>query len=364
MNSSSRPKEATVSDVAKAAKVSKAQAARALGDYGSVSAEVRERVRQAAADLGYHPNALARSMNTGRSNTIGVLVGDIENPYFSLATRGISDTAKSRGYDVILANTGEDVKAEIDAVQILMDKRVDGLIVSPTSARETNHLEAAAKTGRPIVLLDRRLPGLGLDTVEVNMEELSHRATEDLIRAGHRAVGFISTLDIGGQEYVTGMPLDLSSVADRVSGILSAFSDADLEFDSRWIRLNAGGAADIAAKTRQLLDMPNAPTAIVASDSVVGLSVLLALREFGLTIPEDLSFMMFDDLPWTSLISPPVSVISQPAHEIGVQAAQTLIARLSGIPVSQGHRVLEGRVIQRQSVAAPKRSTTEPLSIS
>lgn len=364
MNSKSRPREATVADVAKAAQVSKAQAARALGDYGSVSAEVRERVRHAAAELGYHPNALARSMNTGRSNTIGVLVGDIENPYFGLATRGISDTAKSHGYDVILANTGEDLKSEIDAVRILMDKRVDGLIISPTSARETKHLEAAAKAGRPIVLLDRRLPGLGLDTVEVNMQELSHRATEDLINAGHRAVGFISTLDIGGQEYVTGMPLDLSSVADRVNGMLGAFAEAGLDFDPKWIRLNAGDAADIAAKTRQLLELPNAPTAIVASDSVVGLSVLLALRELGLTIPDDLSFMMFDDLPWTSLISPPVSVISQPAQEIGVQAAQTLIARLSGVPVRQGHRVLEGRVIQRQSVGPPRRSATEPLSIS
>ena len=362
MNSNIRPREATVTDVAKAAKVSKATAARALGDYGSVSEAVRERVLQAAAELGYHPNALARSMNTGRSNTIGVLIGDIENPYFGLATRGISDTARSHGYDVILANTGESVDAEVDAVRILMDKRVDGLIVSPASARDTKHLEAAANAGRPIVLLDRRLPGLGLDTVEVNMRELSRRATEDLLEAGHRSVGFISTLEVQAERYARGMELNMSSVADRIDGLLTAFDDAGLNFNTDWIRLNARGAEDIAFKVRQLLEMPDAPTAIVASDSVVGLSVLLAIRELGLSIPQDVSFMMFDDLPWTSLISPPVSVISQPAHDMGIHAAQTLIARLEGVPLAQREHVLQGQVVRRQSVGTPSRSEIEPLS--
>jgi LacI family transcriptional regulator len=364
MSQSSSHREATVSDVAKAAGVSKAQAARALGDYGAVSGAVRERVREAAVQLGYRPNAFAKSMNTGRSKTIGVLVGDIENPYFGLATRGISDTARSYGYDVVLANTGERVEAEVDAVRVLLDKRVDGLIISPASSDETGHLQEAVDTGRPVVLLDRRIPGLGLDTVEANMRDLAREATEDLLRAGHRRVGFISTVRTGGGSYELGMPLVTSSVADRLSGILDAFDAAGLDFNPEWVQLNAGGPEDVAAKTRALLSLPDGPRALIASDSVIGLSVLLAIRDLGLSIPEHLSFLMFDDLPWAGLISPPVSVISQPAQEIGVRAAQTLIARIEGVPVPHEHRVLRGRLIRRQSVGAPSGSVIEPLSVS
>src|ERR671921_1781330 len=111
----SRRRDVTVADVAKAAQVSKAQAARALGNYGAVSDDVRERVLAAAEELDYRPNELARSMNTGKSKTIGVIVGDIENGYFGLAMRGVSDTAKASGFDVILVNTDEDTTAEVDA---------------------------------------------------------------------------------------------------------------------------------------------------------------------------------------------------------------------------------------------------------
>ena len=155
----SRRRDITVADVAKAAQVSKAQAARALGNYGAVSDDVRERVLAAAEELAYRPNELARSMNTGKSNTIGVVVGDIENPHFGLATRGITDTAKKSGFNVILVNTDEETAAEVDAVRVLLDKRVDGLIVAPASSVETQHLQRVHDSGRPLVLLDRTAGG-------------------------------------------------------------------------------------------------------------------------------------------------------------------------------------------------------------
>ncbi len=126
-----RSKAPTVADVARAAKVSKAQAARALGGYGAVSEEVQERVSSAALQLGYRPNALARSMNTGRSNTIGVIVGDIENPHFGLALRGMADVARLAGYHLLLSNSDEKRQAEQDAVRVMLEKRVDGIIVAP-----------------------------------------------------------------------------------------------------------------------------------------------------------------------------------------------------------------------------------------
>ena len=139
----------TVADVARAAGVSKATAARVLGGYGTVSDKVREKVLAVAKSLDYRPNELARSMTTGRSGAIGVVVGDIENPFFSAAVRGITDVARAAGFTVILANSGEDIAAERDAIRTLMARRVDGLIVTPSRSREIDHLRDVQRTGRP-----------------------------------------------------------------------------------------------------------------------------------------------------------------------------------------------------------------------
>ena len=163
--SPARSSSVTVADVAREAGVSKATAARVLGGYGTVSAKVREAVKAAAAALDYRPNELARSMTTGRSGTIGVVVGDIENPFFSLAVRGITDVARLAGFNVILSNSGEDVAAEKAAIRTLVAKRVDGIIVSPAKEGDVEHLKDIERSGRPLALLDRSAPSLNVDTV-------------------------------------------------------------------------------------------------------------------------------------------------------------------------------------------------------
>ena len=222
-----RRRDVTVADVAKAAQVSKAQAARALGNYGAVSDDVRERVLAAAEELDYRPNELARSMNTGKSHTIGVVVGDIENPHFGLATRGITDTAKKAGYNVILVNTDEDRAAEVDAVRVLLDKRVDGLIVAPASSVDTEHLQEVHRSGRPLVFIDRTAGDLKVETMAVDMVRISREATQYLLEAGHRRIAFISTLRTD-TPYTPGMTLESSQIADRIEGMRDAFLAAGL----------------------------------------------------------------------------------------------------------------------------------------
>src|SRR3954469_18091788 len=156
---------ATIPDVARAAGVSRATTARALGGYGSVSAETLDRVRTAAEQLGYRPNELARSMITGKTFTIGVVVADIENPFFARVTRGISDAARSAGFEVILINTDENLASERTALKVLLDKRVDGVVVAPASSKDGEHLRAAQDCGAPITLIDRRVAGLEADAV-------------------------------------------------------------------------------------------------------------------------------------------------------------------------------------------------------
>ena len=345
-----RQRATTVADVARRAGVSKATAARALGDYGAVSDSVRERVQAAAEDLDYRPNELARSMNTGRSKTIGVIVGDIENGYFGLAMRGISDTAKAAGYDVILINTSENVQTEIDAVRVLLDKRVDGLIVAPASSFHIEHLRRVDDSGRPLVLLDRRVPGLEAVSVEVDIAPSASAATAALLDAGHTRIAFVSALQTEGEGYSDRLELRVSSVTDRLAGIVSALRSHGIEPSADLIRFGALGPERTRAITGELLELEDPPTAILASDSLIALDVLRTLRDRGLRVPDDLSFVMFDDFDWAALTDPPLTVVAQPIYDVGVAAATILLRRLAGLPHDDVRARLPATLVLRDSV--------------
>lgn len=352
-SSGSRKRDITVADVAREAQVSKAQAARALGGYGAVSEEVSSRVLAAAEVLGYRPNELARSMNTGKSKTIGVVVGDIENPHFGLAMRGISDTAKRAQYDVILINTGEDLQAEIDAVRVLQDKRIDGLIVAPASSSNTEHLQEVVEAGRPLVLFDRSAYGVDVDVIAADVEQAAYEAASLLINCGHRRIAYISALDTGGAEYGAESELRSSTIGDRIRGTRRAFDEAGVTFHDSFIRLGGNALDRVEAIVRDLLSAGERTTAIVASDSLVALHVLETLQALEVNIPQDLSFVMYDDFPWTRLVTPPLTVVSQPVYELGKAAATTLLHRIHGT-VPPALPVFPATLIQRASVAAPK----------
>ncbi|GHD78989.1 LacI family transcriptional regulator [Salinibacterium amurskyense] len=350
-----RRRDVTVADVAREAKVAKATAARSLGGYGAVSDDVRQRVQAAAEALGYHANGLARSMNTGRSNTIGVIVGDIENPYFGLAMRGITDTAKAAGYDVILANTGEQLDAEIDAARVFVEKRVDGFIVAPASFTLTDHLSDIMHSGRPLVLLDRHVANLDdVDVIEVDNEKVAHAAAQHLIDRGHERIAFITTLELGSNPYQAGDELGVSSVSARVNGILAAMNTAGVDNSERYLRFGANSGSGVKGVTRELMQLEEPPTAIIASDSLIAMGVLGELRELGLTVPDDVSFIMFDDFEWATLISPALTVIAQPVYEVGVAAATRLIARIEGRVTGEPIQVFPAALVHRKSVAPPR----------
>ncbi|MEN0084768.1 MAG: LacI family DNA-binding transcriptional regulator [Leifsonia sp.] len=342
----------TVADIARAAKVSKATAARALGDYGQVSDAVRSRVLAAAEELNYRPNALARSMNTGRSNTIGVVVGDIENPFFAHAMRGISDVASAAGYDVILTNSDEDVDAEEAAVDVLLDKQVDALIVAPASSAHVSHLADVAAAGRPLVLLDRRADGHRYDSVTVDNRTAAARATAELLAEGHRRIAFISTQPYPEPAYSPGGTITMSSVADRVDGVMEALTDAGLPSPERGIRLDARRRG-VDVVTRELLEGDTPATAIIASDSLIAMTVFQTVRTLGLRIPEDVSLIAFDNADWTSITTPPLTVVEQPIYELGAAAARLALQRIRGERVDDESIVFDAALIRRASVAAP-----------
>jgi LacI family transcriptional regulator len=351
-DSDSGRREVTVSDVARAARVSKATAARALGSYGAVSDDVRGRVQDAAEMLGYRPNALAKSMNTGKSNTIGVIIGDIENPFFAQATRGVSDVVRAAGFDLILSNSDEEAEAESAAIDVLLDKRVDGFVVSPASSFETQSLQTVRSAGRPIVLLDRSNEALGADTVIADNRYGAVAATRMLLAAGHRRIAFISTIAHDGP-FVAGQTVGSSSVADRIAGFTDTLAEVGVADAARFVRLNARRDG-IDTLTRQALEGPEPVTAFLASDSLVGLAIFRTIRDLGLSIPTDVSLIVFDDADWTSITTPPITVVAQPIYELGAEAARMLLARIAGAPAGWKRTVLPQQLIERGSVAPPR----------
>ncbi|MCW6510283.1 LacI family DNA-binding transcriptional regulator [Lichenifustis flavocetrariae] len=344
-------KQVTVADVARMAQVSKATAARALGDYGTVGAEVKQRVIEAARRLDYRVNELARTMATGRSGTIGVIVGDIENPFFGLAVRGVSDCAKAAGFDVILSNSSEDIVEERAAVDVMLAKGVDGLIVAPAMMRGTAHLEAVLKRGRPLVLLDRDVPGLDIDTALVDGKAATKEALRLLVEAGHRRIGYVTATEAPSPRYTGLSDITLSTVLNRIAGFLEGAAEAALPEPERYIRFGASSGVQGQGIIGDLLSAPDRPTAILASDSKIALDVMRAARSAGLVVPRHLSLVTFDDADWTSAVEPAITVIAQPTYELGREAARMLIERIQGERMAPRRCLLAAKIIVRESVA-------------
>lgn len=339
----------TVADVARRAGVSKATAARVLGGYGTVSDRVSEAVTAAARSLDYRPNELARSMTTGRSGTIGVVVGDIENPFFSLAMRGITDVARQAGFTVILINSGEDIEAESAAIRTLLAKRVDGLIVSPAKENDVEHLHEAIRSGLPLVLLDRGSDTLDVDTVIADDRHAAETITRRLIALGHRRIAYLTACDTPDHIFRTVKDINTGSVRRRIEGYLGACLEAGLIGMEKWVQVGAVTPEKTHRIVTEMLQSLQRPTAIIASDSMIALEVFKVHRQLGLSIPDHMSLVSFHDADWTSVTTPPVTVVRQPVYDLGATAAELLVERLNGGSQTARKVVLKTEIVERAS---------------
>lgn len=308
----------TIRDVARAAGVSQATAARALGGYGYSSARTRSRVEAAAGRLGYRPNGVARALVSRATHTVGLLVGDIENPFFAAAARGLADVLEAQGYTVLLANSDESADREERAVETLRARRVDGLVVVPVERAAPRHLVDLVAAGVPLVQLDRAVTGVAADAVLVDNEVGAARAVEHLIALGHRRIGIVSDRP------------EVSSSADRLAGYRGALRRAGIEPDPALESIGGSTQVDGLESARRLLQPPGRPSAVFTANNFMTVGALLAMRELGLRAPGDVALVGFDDLDWTTLVEPPVTVISQPVTELGRVAGERLLSRLRG----------------------------------
>lgn len=355
---------ATIHDVAREAGVSRSTASRALAGYGVVSKDAAERVLAAAAQLNYHANGVARSMKTGRSNTLGAVVADIENAFFARAMRGFTDVARAHGFQVILTNTDEDPVVERSAVRVFQERRVDGIVVTPASLDPTGHLHAAHAAGVPIVLLDRRVPGLAVDVVQIDNVKAARETIEQLIAAGHRKIAMLTGVtEVEVSVHASGLESGVSTSKDRLQGYRQALEGGGIAYRPDYVRTADFHLMAARQEAERLFRLSDRPSAVFATDSTNALGVLLALRDVGLQVPQDVSVVAFDDADWADVVEPGLSVMAQPVHEMGRLSASLLVSRIRGEALPPRRHVLGTRWLARESVGPPPRRRRAVLSV-
>lgn len=341
----------TIKDVAAASGVSITTVSRALnGRTDQMSAETRLRVLEAVEKLNYVPNRLASSLKNECSHTLGVIVSNIMNPFFTAVVRGVQDYVIARGYEIFIYNTDDNPELEAQAHKALLSRRVDGLIVTKCS-RDTSTYAALAAEQYPFVLVDRAVTGLAADTVVVDNATICERVMNRLFQLGHRRIGIISP------------PLNhIEPRIERVQGCRKAAHQHDVELAPELI-VQADFHGDAAVEPiRRLLTLKTRPTALFVLNTFLAVTTLKVLRECGLRLPQDVSFVMFDDPEWSEVVQPKISAVRQPTYEIGRIAARLVLERIERKTKPVERICLNAEFVERESVAvaAAARSQRTP----
>jgi len=329
-----------IKDVADAAEVSTATVSRVLADKPNVRPEVKKRVLNAVRKLGYRPNRVARNLRSNRSNIIGLIVSDIENPFFQQVSRAVEDAALEQGYSVVLCNSDEKPEKEMMYLQLLYDENAAGVILSPTK-QATEDPSAISALNMPLVVIDRKIKGGEFDNVVTDNVQSAYNIVSHLIKQGHRRIGAVF-----GAGSTTGR--------ERREGYLQALEEYGLEASPQLVQFANPKEEDAFAATMKLLQLPERPDAIFTSNSLSAAGVLRALKESKIAIPDEIAFASFDETRWAPLVDPPLTVIEQPTYEIGHTAASLLVKRIKEPGRSTREVVLNTKLIVRQSCGAKK----------
>lgn len=329
-----------IKDVADAAGVSTATVSRVLSNKPHVRKEVKARVMKVVKELNYRPNRVARSLRSRKSAIIGLIVSDIENPFFHQVSRAVEDAAHEQGYSVMLCNNDEDPDKEQRYLHLIRDENLAGVILSPTRQTADEFSEAAA-LNKPMVVIDRQVRNHEVDNVLIDNAQAAHTLVSHLIEHGARRIGAI--FGIGS---TTGR--------DRRKGFLQALKDNDIKPCNELVKYANPRDEDGYDTAMKLLELPEPPDAIMTSNSLLAAGALRALQKKRMAIPEDIVFASFDETTWTRLVDPPLTVIEQPTHEIGRTATEMLIKRIQDPTRSHREVILKAKLIVRKSCGCQK----------
>lgn len=330
----------TIYDVAKEAGVSHMTVSRVINGKKGVKPETREKVLKAIEKLGYTPNSLARSFVLQKTHTIGLIISDITNPFFTTLARGVEDTAMNKNYSVILCNTDEDPEKEQIYLEVLARKRIDGILLASATGKKTT-LKTILMKNIPLVLIDRKIEGLdNVDVVKGDNVSGAYLLTKTLINYGHKRIGIIL-----GYKHI-------ATFYERLEGYKKALTEANIQIDENLIKFDKPSKDSGFKLTMELLNMKNPPTAIFGGNNFISIGVMIAIKELGLKIPDDVSLVSFDDIEIMSQVYPFLTVISQPAYSMGVIATELLIRRIENKDKIKEKReiILKPELIIRESI--------------
>ena len=338
-------------EVARRAEVSVSTVSRVLNMPDKVSAGTRIRVERAIAEVGYRPSRVARRLRVrrGRAHIVGLIIPDIQNPFYSDIVRGVEDVAYDRDYAVILCNSDESQEREEFYLDVLVSESADGVILPPIHSDEKTTARLSSLP-LPVVCLDRRLGRLAVDTVVVDNRQGAADATAHLIGLGHRRIALLDG------------PLGLSSFRERKEGYLAALREHGIPVDDRLIASGQPRQEDGRRMAGDLLDLEIPPTAVFAASNLITLGALEAIRDRALNVPQHVAVVGFDDAPWAGLLACPLTTVSQPSYEMGRRAAQLLFDRLEEPDRPPALVILAPSLVVRASCGAAARPTASAVS--
>ncbi len=333
----------TIREVARRANVHPSTVSRALNEDTRplVNPDTAERVAQAAAELGYRPNRIARGLKTNRSHTIGVLIPDITNPLFPPILRGIEDRLDEAGYTSLIVNTDNDPERERVYIDAMRARQVDGFI-SATARLDRELLVELADT--PLVLVNRSVEDQSVPAVTVDDGKGIGLAVEHVVGLGHKRIAHLAG------------PQDLSTGHRRHLGFIEAIAAAGLEALADHVRFSSQFTEEQGARAcAELLDAAPDVTAIVAANDLLALGCYDTLATRGLVCPDDISIVGFNDMPFVDRLLPPLTSVRIPQREIGKVAAELLLEQLGGGVPTASETLLEPTLVVRGSTAPPRR---------
>jgi len=330
-------------DVAMAAGVSSSTVSHVLNGTRRVAPDTADRIRRAMEALDYQPDDTARSLRTRRSYTLSLLVSDISNPFFSALVKGVEDTAQASGFRLLICNTAEDVSKESAYIKSLLQRRVDGIIISP-AGEESQAVEELLGRSVPCALVDRVVPRLAVDAVLSDNYAGAYEAVKYLLERGHVRIGVVLGL------------MHLSSTRERLAGHEAALRDRDLAPDPALLVQGKSCIDGGAAACNALLEMADPPTAIFTLNNLMTMGAAgVLLRHPKRRCPQDVSLIGFDDSPWADITNPPITTVAQDPYAIGAAACDLLLARLECGAAAPSKVVrIPTRLVERESVGSAR----------
>jgi LacI family transcriptional regulator len=329
-------KRATINDVAEKAGVSKSTVSHVINRTRFVEEETRSRVMKVVEELGYQPSLVARSLTTNHTETIGIIVSDVTNNFFGDVLHGIEDVVRPANYNLVVCNTDEILEREDHYIDLLLRQRVDGIIAAATS-KKWDVLSKADVQHTPLVVVDREYEGLTGSFIGVDNYGGARMGTEHLISCGYKKIGIIA----GFQR--------LSTMRERLDGFKAEMSAHHIHLPEEWIVTSTLSVEAGRQAALNLLTLPERPTAVFINNNFLSLGTLLAIKELGLRCPEDVALIGFDDHPWAEVACPPLTVVRQPARQVGKEAASLLLELINGAQPTGSRVLLNCELVIRSS---------------